>query len=222
MWTTIQLLFCFHVHLVNGPVNFNKLKFAVFNSKPLSIMSQYLRVKIIPLYAFLILIPISSFSQTFELSDELSCVQFFVRNFGLTVEGNMKGLSGYFVVNKDSVEKSHFHASVRCETVDTGIALRNKHLRQDGYFDVDNFPAITITSRKITRDNKRWLAVADLTIKKVTRQITVPFTIEYSQTKAVFVGKFNINRQDFGVGGSSLTLADIVEVDLMISGFISK
>jgi polyisoprenoid-binding protein YceI len=185
-------------------------------------MPQYLRVEIILFYALLILKPISSFSQRFELHDELSRIQFSARNFGLTVEGNMKGLSGYFVVNQDSVEKSYFQASVHCETVDTGIALRNKHLRQEGYFDVNKFPLITITSRKIMRDNKQWLAVADLTIKNVTRQITLPFTIEHGQAKAVFSGKFSINRQDFGVGGSSLTLGDIIEVDLMISGFINK
>jgi polyisoprenoid-binding protein YceI len=186
-------------------------------------MSHCLRAKIIqPFYALLFLIPISSFSQIYQLSDELSRVHFTAWNFGLSVEGTMKGLSGYFVINMDSVEKSHFHASVQSVTVDTGIALRNKHLRQEAYFDVNNFPVIIITSRRIMRDNTRWLAIADIKIKNVTRQITMPFTIEYSHAKAFFGSKFSINRQDFGLGGTSLTLADIVEVDLVISGDISK
>jgi polyisoprenoid-binding protein YceI len=173
-------------------------------------------------YTILLLISISSFSQTFELRDENSRIQFMVKNFGLTVKGNMKGLSGFFVVNRDTVEKCHFKASVRCETVDTGIALRDKHLRQEDYFDAENFPVITIASRKVTRDSNQWLAVADITIKKITRQVTMPFRIEYGQAGAVFKGTLSINRQDFGVGGNSLTLADMVDVDLIISGIIGR
>ena len=192
------------------------------SSSPVTNKHRSPYMKICIAYYLFIFLPIASFSQTFELQDSESRVEFQVRNFGLMVKGGMKGLMGQFVLDEDSIERSHFYASVRCETVDTGIALRDRHLLKDEYFNTKQYPVVAIASKKIKRVNERWLAVADVTIKDVTRQVMIPFTIERTAGGAVFKGGFSIDRRDFNVGGNSLTLDDTVEVKLVISGSLVK
>jgi len=56
----------------------------------------------------------------------------------------------------------------------------------------------------------------NIVIKGKTKAIEVPFTYTDSANMALFKGSFKINRQDFGVGGKSMVLADDVNVTLAV------
>lgn len=164
--------------------------------------------------AFLIAVSISSSSQRITFRDEGSKISFTIRNFGLNVEGTFKGLSGQFILNRDTIEKSYFKATVSSKTINTGVSLRDKHLRGENYFDSNKFAVIKIESNKITRSNGNWRAVATLTIKDMSETVNIPFTLEEYGRTYLFKGTFSINRRHFDIGGNSLTLSDIVEVRL--------
>lgn len=172
-------------------------------------------MRVLILYLFAIA---SAYPQVMTLSDHDSQINFVIKNFGLEVDGTLKGLSGQFIIREDTVEKSYFKASVRSETVDTGNSLRDKHLRGENYFDSKTFPVIRIESNKITRSSGQWRAVATLTMKGVSKTIEFPFTVEGSKTAYILKGTFSINRRDFDVGGNSVSLSDTVEVRLRVKG----
>jgi polyisoprenoid-binding protein YceI len=172
------------------------------------------------IFAALIFISNISFSQTLTLQDEKSTVHFLIKNFGLTVKGNLKGLAGQFELREDSITKSYFIATVNTKTVDTGVSLRDKHLRNEMYFDAVKYPTIKISSKEIFKTNQQWSSVADVTIKGVTREISIPFTVKKEHERVVFTGSFHVDRRDFGVGANSLTLADDVQIDFEITGVV--
>ncbi len=55
-----------------------------------------------------------------------------------------------------------------------------------------------------------------LTMKGITRQVTVPFTIRQMGDQGVFSGSFTVKRLDFGVGSPSWLLADQVLIHIKL------
>lgn len=157
-------------------------------------------------------------AQSFTFNPELSTVTFSIKNFGVTVKGEFRGLGGEFFLDESLPSASHFYAFVDASTVDTGIKLRDKHLRQDDYFDVDRFPKIRIVSKTISRTGALWTALANITIKDITLEATISFKTEKQSGRQVFTATLNLNRLDYGVGQNSFTLGDEVVVHLRIVG----
>lgn len=141
-------------------------------------------------------------------------VVFKVRNFGVTVEGIFSTPTGVIYFDANNPANSNFDVTINTKSVNTGIELRDNHLRKSEYFDVEAYPHIGFKSIAFTRDNKsdRWIVTGDLTIKNITKQISFPFALQNN----ILVGKFTINRRVFNVGGKSLSMGDEVIVELNV------
>jgi polyisoprenoid-binding protein YceI len=158
-------------------------------------------------------------AQSLTTTDEGSKVHFMIKNFGIKVGGDFKGLKGTIVFNPKSLATSSFNVSVDAKTIDTDNGSRDGHLRKDEYFSVDKFPTLNFVSTKITESNVagRFFIVGNLTIKGVTKSVEFGFSATPTATGYLFNGIFEINRRDFGVGGSSNIMADKLKVTLDIN-----
>ena len=65
--------------------------------------------------------------------------------------------------------------SIVANSVSTGNEQRDGHLKSGDFFETEQFPNITFTSTDVTRDGDDWTITGDLTIKGVTKPISVPF-----------------------------------------------
>ena len=144
-------------------------------------------------------------------------VVFHISNAGLNVEGILGGLVGDIKFSKNKLTKSSFTATAKSETIQTGIKLRDKHLKKADYFDVEKHPTIKITSNAITKTKVGFESRCSITIKGVTKEIVIPFTFNQTKNQAVFTGTCSLNRLDFGLGEKSIILSDTVEIDIWIS-----
>lgn len=149
--------------------------------------------------------------------DKESSVEFKIKNFGFTVTGSFKGLSGKIFYDSKNLSACNFNVNVDANTVDTDNGLRDEHLRGETYFDVKNYPRISFVSTRITPSNKNgvWIVFGKLTIKNVTKDISFPFTAAATNGGYLFKGSFNINRRDFNVGGASI-ISDELQVNLTV------
>jgi polyisoprenoid-binding protein YceI len=149
--------------------------------------------------------------------DNGSSVQFKIKNFGININGSFTGLQGNIKFDINHVSDANFDVSVDVNTVNTGIEMRDSHLRNDTYFDVKNYPRIHFVSTKVTASTKAGVLFifGKLTIKNQTRDISFPFTATTTNDGYLFKGVFNINRRDFDVGGSSI-ISDNLEVQLSV------
>jgi polyisoprenoid-binding protein YceI len=162
-------------------------------------------------------------AQDLSLIEKESFVKFSVKNFGLSVEGSLKGLMGVLKFNVEHPEESYFNVTLSSSTIDTGIDLRDKHLRKEDYLDVKNFPTIKFESQKVEGTSTNTFTMTGvLTIKKTSQKISFPFSVGIEGSNRHFEGHFKINRRDFSVGGNSLSLADSVVVKLNVSAEIKK
>jgi polyisoprenoid-binding protein YceI len=94
--------------------------------------------------------------------------------------------------------------------------MRDNHLRKEEFFNVEKFPQLTFVSESITGSGKSFNVKGKLTIKGVTKEVSFKFTATPQGDTYTFKGDFELNRRDFGVGGSSMTMSDKVNVELVV------
>ncbi len=175
-------------------------------------------MKKLKIIAFLLLMSGVMYAQKYILADAGSKVHFVIKNFGIRTGGDFTGLKGSIVFDPNALNTSSFNVSVNSTTIDTDNGTRDKHLRKEEYFNVEKFPLITFVSTKVTNSSApgRFYIFGNLTIKGVTKAIEFGFNATPTSTGYIFNGAFEINRRDFGVGGSSVSLSDNLKVTLSI------
>lgn len=176
-------------------------------------------MKAIAFYIALLLLNSSAFAQKYTPIDADSKVSFVIKNFGLKVDGQLKGIKGSISFDPNTVNNSSFNVSVNANTINTDNSARDKHLRKEDYFHVEKFPLISFVSTKITKSGLagKYTVAGNLTMKGTTKQIEFDFTATPTSNGFSFKGSFIINRRDFNVGGKSLPLSDMLTVNLDIA-----
>ena len=134
-------------------------------------------------------------------------------SFGFSVSHLMVSkITGVFndyegVINFDPKDLSTASADVAIQTasIDTRAAKRDDHLRSADFFDAKTFPLIKFQGKKFVSSGDQYLITGDLTIKGVTKEITIPVKITgpvaspMGGTVLGLSGQITINRQDYGV-----------------------
>lgn len=155
-------------------------------------------------------------AQLYKPVDEKSEIEFTIKNFGINTNGSLNGLKGTINFNPSDLAASAFNVSVDVNTINTGVDSRDSHLKKEEYFDAEKYPAIKFASTSIEKSINGYTVKGNLTIKSVTKAISIPFTVDESADGLTLKGKFSINRKDFGVGGSSAVLSNTADISLKV------
>jgi len=123
-----------------------------------------------------------------------------------TVRGAFPAFEGTARIDTANPAASTVSLSIDVSSVDTGSADRNGHLRSGDFFDVETYPTMTFTSTKVEReDASTWLITGDLTIKGVSKPVTIEFESTgsakdpFGNLRVGFEGATSINRKDWGL-----------------------
>ena len=121
------------------------------------------------------------------------------------VRGQFGAFTGTARIDEATPADSKVDLSIDVTSIETGSPDRDGHLKSGDFFDVETYPTITFTSTEVKRDGADWAVTGDLTIKDVTK----PVTIEFEQTGSAhdpfgnvrvgFEGETTINRKDWGL-----------------------
>jgi polyisoprenoid-binding protein YceI len=121
------------------------------------------------------------------------------------VRGQFGAFTGTARIDEANPADSKVELSIDVTSVETGSADRDGHLKSGDFFDAETYPAITFTSTDVTRDGSDWTIVGDLTIKDVTKPVTIEFeqtgsaVDPFGNTRVGFEGETTINRKDWGL-----------------------
>jgi polyisoprenoid-binding protein YceI len=142
------------------------------------------------------------------------------------VKGRFKDFSGTIHFDDKDMTKSSVEFKAKVESIDTGVEGRDRHLRTADFFEVAKFPEMTFQSTRIERKGKSYLLHGDLTIKGVTKPVTLPFTMTGAikdgrgNTRIGISAQTKIDRRDFGITwghslpGGGFDVAHDVMIDL--------
>ena len=110
----------------------------------------------------------------FEVDPVHSSVVFRIKHVGVSYTyGRFNQVEGTFSLD-DDLAKCKVELTIRAASVDTNNAKRDQHLRGPDFFNAEEFPVITFTSKQWTKkDADTWTIKGDLSLHGVTQEISI-------------------------------------------------
>ena len=139
------------------------------------------------------------------------------------VSGHFEKYNGVVRFDPQDLPGSSIEVTIEVKSINTRVEKRDAHLLTDDFFSADTYPVMTFVSTEITaKDNNRYAAKGKLTIKDVTKEITLPFThlgtvehpMDPGKLVAGFVGYLTIDRLEFHVGDGKFFRQGLVGKDV--------
>jgi polyisoprenoid-binding protein YceI len=122
------------------------------------------------------------------------------------VRGSFNDFTGTAVIDGDAPEKSSVQVTIQANSIDTRNADRDGHLKSNDFLAMDEYPQLTFSSTEIKQTGETSFDVTgDLTLKGITRSVTIPFEFEgsakdpFGNERIGFEGSTTINRKDYGI-----------------------
>ena len=168
-------------------------------------------------------------SGEYKMDPAHSVIGFSIRHFEISfVRGRFKDFTGMINYDAADVTKSTVEFTAKVESIDTGVAGRDNHLRNADFFEVAKFPEMTFKSTKVEKKGNGYVLHGDFTLKGVTKPISFPFTVtgavkdNRGNVRFGVAAETKINRRDYGItwgaampnGGRNV--GDEVTIDLQL------
>lgn len=171
-------------------------------------------------------------SRNWTLDKAHSAMEFSARHMMIsTVKGNFSEFDGEITGDVDDFSTMNASISIDVKSINTGNTDRDNHLRSDDLFGSDEHPKITFKSKKVTLDGEDAEIVGDLTIRGITKEVTLKgdyggtLKDPYGNLRFGLTATTSINRQDYGVKwnmvleGGGLMVGDKVNLSISIEAF---
>ena len=122
------------------------------------------------------------------------------------VRGQFKEFDGTIDFDPDTLTNTAVNVDIKINSVDTGETQRDDHLRSADFFDVENYPVMNFTSKRVELDDDyNGRLIGELTIKDISQEVTLD--VEYTgltknpwgQEMAGFSASTTINRKDWNL-----------------------
>jgi polyisoprenoid-binding protein YceI len=136
-----------------------------------------------------------------------STAEFSVRHLMISnVRGRFGALAGTVDYDPDHPEQTVLDITIDATSIDTRDDKRDAHLRSADFFDVDKFPQLTFTSKRVRKADDGFEVVGDLAMHGVTKEITLavegptaPSKDPWGNTRIGASAHAKINRRDWGL-----------------------
>jgi polyisoprenoid-binding protein YceI len=167
---------------------------------------------------------------TWVIDPSHSEVGFTARHLMSKVRGLFETFEGQIVTG----EQPSAGATIDLNSINTRDENRDAHLRSADFFDVENSGPMKFASTNVERGGKGLLVTGDLTIKGVTRPVTLD--VEYlgtdsdpwGGTRAGFEGTTQISRKEWGVDfnipmdGGRLLVGDKIDITVSVQAVLQQ
>lgn len=161
-------------------------------------------------------------------------IGFTVRHMMLTtVRGKFTKCEGTITTAAD-LSDSSATVVIDSSSITTGNEQRDEHLRAADFLDVHNHPQMSFRSTGLTVEGGAYILGGDLTIRGITRPVTLGVDIQgfgpdnYGGTRFGVTAEGEISRKDFGVSwndridGGGVVISDKVRLVLEIQAVLSS
>ncbi|MFJ4867317.1 YceI family protein [Streptomyces sp. NPDC088757] len=154
-----------------------------------------------------------------EIDPAHSRIGFTARHIGLArIHGRFNGFAGAVRI-ADRMEHSAMHVVIDAASIDTGVRMRDEHLRSGDFLDVGKYPTLEFHSERFThRGGSRWAVTGALTLHGVSRTVTLD--TQYlglgngleGETRGACRATTELHREDFTLTWQTLLARGIAAV----------
>jgi polyisoprenoid-binding protein YceI len=135
-----------------------------------------------------------------------SIVEFSAKHLMITtVKGRITDVEGTIYTDEKDPKNSSVEATLKAISIDTRTDQRDQHLRSADFLNVEKFPEIKFRSTRIEGSKAEFKLTGDLTIRDVTKPITLDVQFEgetkdpWGGLRVGFSAKGKIDRRDWGL-----------------------
>ena len=147
---------------------------------------------------------------TWNIDPAHTSIEFAAKHMMITtVRGRIVDLRGAIVVNESDPSASHVEVEMEAKSLDTRNEQRDQHLRSADFLDVDKWAHVTFRSKRVegarARPGTEFTVVGDLTIRDVTKEVTLDVTYEgrgkdpWGGERVSFSADTKIDRREWGL-----------------------
>lgn len=163
------------------------------------------------------LFSVATFAQTkYNVDTYHSFLNFSVGHLGISfVDGKMDKYQGTLEMDKEDIATAKFNFTIDASSVNTGIEMRDDHLRSADFFETAKYQDIKFVSTSVKKAGKNnYKLNGNLTIKGITKPVTFDLVyggllkddgqgnqkVGFQATTTVDRTAFNINYDPTGMG----------------------
>lgn len=135
------------------------------------------------------------------------------------VHGKFAAFNAIAKTHGEDFSSAKFDFSAAINSIDTGVADRDAHLKSDDFFNAEKYPDMVFKSIGIEKkDDHNFIINGELTIRDVTKPIALNAEFSgivqdpYGQTKAGLSVNGKIKRSEYGLLWSAVTEAGKIVV----------
>ena len=157
-------------------------------------------------------------AETYTLDPMHTAVCFKIPHLGLSWSyGRFNEMSGKFTVDGNG----GFMLNIKPESIDTGNAKRDEHLRSPDFLNVKQFPALSFTSTQVKPIDGGFEVAGDLTMHGETHPVSMVLKGDARRQfpagvkRTGYSTEVTLHRKDFGMDKMLEAVGD--EVRIMIS-----
>lgn len=161
-----------------------------------------------------------------QVVHEDSRLGFTATQTGSEFQGRFERFTADMTFHADDLGASRFDVTVDVTSVETGSDDRDSTLADKAWFWFSKYPEARFETHRIEhRGGDRYAAVADLTIKSITHEVTLPFTWQRrgdearieGRVTAIMEGGLNMDRTRWNVGTGEWSSGDTVGRKVAVS-----
>ena len=152
-----------------------------------------------------------------KINTEKSSVKFEIGGLvWSTVEGEIKGMSGSLIFDKNNLSLSFFNVCIDPKTIFTDDEKRDTHLKEPDFFNTLKHTNICFKSTNVTKSKDSFHVIGKLTLLGITKSIEFDFKSINESGVLVLGGELEINRFDFGLAAESYSSTMMVGKEVII------
>jgi polyisoprenoid-binding protein YceI len=144
---------------------------------------------------------------TYKIDPSHAHADFSVKHMMISkVKGGFEKISGTFLYDSNDIARSSVNVKIEVESIYTGEAQRDAHLKSADFFDQKKYPQIEFRSTRFYKNGEHIHVVGDLTIHGVTRpvelavdELTDEVKDPWGNRKRGVSATTKIKRKDFGL-----------------------
>jgi polyisoprenoid-binding protein YceI len=158
-------------------------------------------------------------SGTWTIDPSHSSVVATARHLGISsVKARFSEVGGRITIARP-VEQSSVFAEIKAAGIDTGVKMRDDHLRSSDFLDVEVYPTITFESTGLRqRGVDNWTLTGDLTLHGERRSVELELTYGGSQPdpwgglRVAFHAETQLHRNDFAISYNAMVRAGVAAI----------
>ena len=161
-------------------------------------------------------------SHDWVMDKKTSTLQFTGTQTGNEFTGHFNSFDAIIRLDPNNLEASKVEVTIEMASAKTGDRQRDDALPGQDWFFVKAHPSAKFVATNVTRidgdaANGNYAAAGTLTIRDISKDVSLPFTLKIDGNTAIANGGLSLQRNGFGVGQGQWDSDDWVKFDVGVS-----